>query len=147
MTAVPRPAADRAAAYGLEAIVVDGNDAEAVYEMARSRRSPGRGRATVRRSSRRSRTATAATPGPIPASTGRTTRSRRGRPATRSRAQRARLVAAGVDEATLDAIDEETQAKVAEAEAFARAGAEPSPEVIETQVWADGGSSWRSDRA
>ena len=62
-------------------------------------------------------------------------------------AQRARLVAAGVDEATLDEVDAETRAKVAEAEAFARAGAEPSPEVIETQVWANGGSSWRSDRA
>ena len=62
-------------------------------------------------------------------------------------AQRTRLVAAGVDEATLDEVDAETRAKVAEAEAFARAGAEPSPEVIETQVWASGGSSWRSDRA
>jgi len=61
-------------------------------------------------------------------------------------AQRARLVAAGVDAAALDEVDAETRAKIAEAEAFARAGAEPSPEVIETQVWADGGSSWRSDR-
>ena len=34
VTAVARPAADRAAAYGLEAIVVDGNDVEAVYEIA-----------------------------------------------------------------------------------------------------------------
>jgi pyruvate dehydrogenase E1 component alpha subunit len=31
VTAVPRPAADRASAYGLEPIVVDGNDVEAVY--------------------------------------------------------------------------------------------------------------------
>ena len=44
-------------------------------------------------------------------------------------------------------IDEEARTKVAEAEAFARAGAEPSPEIIETQMWANGGSSWRSDRA
>src|SRR5919112_6766676 len=34
VTAVKRPAADRASAYGLEPIVVDGNDAEAVYEVA-----------------------------------------------------------------------------------------------------------------
>ncbi len=34
VTAVARPAADRAAAYGLEPIVVDGNDADAVYEVA-----------------------------------------------------------------------------------------------------------------
>jgi pyruvate dehydrogenase E1 component alpha subunit len=36
VTAVPRPAADRASAYGLEAIVIDGNDVEAVYETAQS---------------------------------------------------------------------------------------------------------------
>src|SRR6266540_1122562 len=34
VTAVPRPAADRASAYGLEPIVVDGNDVEAVYATA-----------------------------------------------------------------------------------------------------------------
>lgn len=34
VTAVERPAADRAAAYGLERVVVDGNDVDAVYETA-----------------------------------------------------------------------------------------------------------------
>src|SRR5438105_4144472 len=34
VTAVPNPAADRAAAYGLEPILVDGNDPEAVYGVA-----------------------------------------------------------------------------------------------------------------
>src|SRR5918911_1765854 len=34
VTAVPRPAADRAAAYGLDPVVVDGNDVEAGYEGA-----------------------------------------------------------------------------------------------------------------
>src|SRR3981189_1206922 len=36
VTAVKRPAADRAGAYGLEAIVVDGQDADAVFEVAKS---------------------------------------------------------------------------------------------------------------
>jgi hypothetical protein len=36
VTAVPHPAADRAAAYGLPRIVVDGNDADAVYRTALS---------------------------------------------------------------------------------------------------------------
>jgi pyruvate dehydrogenase E1 component alpha subunit len=31
VTAVPHPAADRAAAYGLERVLIDGNDADAVY--------------------------------------------------------------------------------------------------------------------
>src|ERR1700726_3030693 len=34
VTAVPHPAADRASAYGLERIVIDGNDADAVYRTA-----------------------------------------------------------------------------------------------------------------
>ena len=34
VTAVEHPAADRAASYGLERIVVDGNDADAVYRAA-----------------------------------------------------------------------------------------------------------------
>src|SRR5207237_4539660 len=34
VTAVMHPAADRASAYGLEPILVDGNDADAVYEVA-----------------------------------------------------------------------------------------------------------------
>ena len=36
MTAVEHPAADRAGAYGLEPIIVDGNDADAVYRVARA---------------------------------------------------------------------------------------------------------------
>ena len=36
VTAVPRPAADRAASYGLDPVVVDGNDVEAVYEVAQA---------------------------------------------------------------------------------------------------------------
>jgi pyruvate dehydrogenase E1 component alpha subunit len=35
ITAVPNPAADRAAAYGLESIIVDGNDADDVFLHAR----------------------------------------------------------------------------------------------------------------
>src|SRR5712672_425724 len=34
VTAVEHPAADRASAYGLESIIVDGNDADAVYAVA-----------------------------------------------------------------------------------------------------------------
>jgi acetoin:2,6-dichlorophenolindophenol oxidoreductase subunit alpha len=36
VTAVPRPAADRASAYGLDAIVVDGQDADEVYRVAKA---------------------------------------------------------------------------------------------------------------
>ena len=51
VTAVEHPAADRAAAYGLPRIVVDGNDADAVYRAAhdRLRQGPRRRRAVADR--------------------------------------------------------------------------------------------------
>jgi pyruvate dehydrogenase E1 component alpha subunit len=143
VTAVARPAADRAAAYGLDDIVVDGNDVEAVnavavaaIERARSGEGPSLIEALTYRHGGHSR----ADPGkyrpddevaawkardPIPA-------------------YRARLEAAGVAAAELDAIDDDVRAEVAAAEAEARAAPEPSPDVLETEVWADGGSAWRN---
>ncbi len=144
MTAVEHPAADRAAAYGLEPIVVDGNDVDAVFAVATDGRSSAPGPATGRRSSRPSPTATAATRGPIPASTGPTTRSAAWKARDPIPAYRARLEAAGVDAAELDAIEAETRDAVAAAEAEARAAPEPAADVLETQVWADGGSAWRN---
>jgi pyruvate dehydrogenase E1 component alpha subunit len=146
VTAVPRPAADRASAYGLEAIVVDGNDVEAVYEEARrviARARAGDGPSLVEAITYRHGGHSRADPGKYrPDDEVEAWKARDPIPA-----QRARLVTAGVAEGTLDRVDAETTAKVADAEAFARAGAEPSPAVIETQVWADGGSSWRSDKS
>ncbi len=143
VTAVARPAADRASAYGLEPIVVDGNDVDAVFavataviERARSGAGPSLVEAITYRHGGHSR----ADPGKY-------------RPDDEVKAwlardpvptYRARLEAAGVDAATLDAIEADVTAKVAAAEAEAREGPEPSPDVIETQVWADGGSAWRN---
>ena len=73
VTSVANPAADRASAYGLEPILIDGNDPDAVYEVAV--RLAG---AEGRRSWKRRRTGTAAIPGPIRGSTAPTTRSNRG---------------------------------------------------------------------
>jgi pyruvate dehydrogenase E1 component alpha subunit len=56
---------------------------------------------------------------------------------------RERLLATGADAPAVDAIDAESKAKVAAAEQVAREAPEPDPSVLETQVWADGGSSWR----
>jgi acetoin:2,6-dichlorophenolindophenol oxidoreductase subunit alpha len=143
VTAVPRPAADRASAYGLEPIVVDGNDAESVYAVAsaaieRARR--GDGPSLVEALTYRHGGHSRADPGKYrPDDEVEAWKARDPIPA-----QRSRLVEAGVDAATLDAIDVEAKAKVRAAEDEARAAPEPSPEVIETQVWADGGSTWRA---
>jgi acetoin:2,6-dichlorophenolindophenol oxidoreductase subunit alpha len=143
VTAVPRPAADRASAYGLEPIVVDGNDVEAVFGVAsraieRARR--GDGPSLIEAVTYRHGGHSRADPGKYrPDDEVEAWKARDPIPA-----HRARLNAAGVDTAALEAIDEETKARIADAEAFARAAPEPSPAVIETQVWTDGGSTWRN---
>jgi acetoin:2,6-dichlorophenolindophenol oxidoreductase subunit alpha len=143
VTAVPRPAADRAAAYGLEPITVDGNDVEAVHAVARraiDRARAGEGPSLIEAETYRHGGHSRADPAkyrpddevqawmardPVPA-------------------QRARLVAAGVPEGVLDSIEAAVDAQVAAAEAEARVAPEPSPDVIETQLWSDGGSAWRN---
>ena len=144
VTAVARPAADRASAYGLEPIVVDGNDAEAVYAAATralARARAGEGPSLIEAVTYRHGGHSRADPGKYrPDEEVAAWKARDPIPALRGR-----LVEAGVDEAALDAIDDEVAAQVAAAEQEARNGAEPSPEVLATQVWADGGSAWRSD--
>jgi len=143
VTAVPRPAADRAAAYGLEAIVVDGNDVRAVHKVARTaidNARAGGGPALIEALTYRHGGHSRADPGkyrpdaevkawlardPIPA-------------------ERARLLAEDVDEAALAAIEADAAAAVAAAETIARAGPEPDPASLETQLWSDGGSAWRN---
>jgi pyruvate dehydrogenase E1 component alpha subunit len=143
VTAVERPAADRAAAYGLEPIVVDGNDVEAVHAVATesiARARAGEGPSLIEALTYRHGGHSRADPG--------TYRPDEEVAAWKARdpipAYRARLEAAGVEAATLDAIDEETRAKVAAAEAEAREAPEPTADVLETQVWADGSSRWRN---
>jgi TPP-dependent pyruvate/acetoin dehydrogenase alpha subunit len=143
VTAVARPAADRASAYGLEPIVVDGNDVEAVHAVATTalaRARAGEGPSLIEALTYRHGGHSRADPG-------------RYRPDDEVAAWKARdplttfrakLEADGVEAATLDAIDDEVRAQVAAAEAEAREGPEPSPDVLETQVWADGGSAWRN---
>jgi pyruvate dehydrogenase E1 component alpha subunit len=143
VTAVARPAADRASAYGLEDIVVDGNDVEAVYEVATAaiaRARAGEGPSLIEALTYRHGGHSRADPGTYrPDDEVAAWKARDPIPAFR-----ARLEASGVEAEALDAIDEATRAKVAEAEAEARAAPEPAPDVLETQVWADGGSAWRN---
>jgi acetoin:2,6-dichlorophenolindophenol oxidoreductase subunit alpha len=143
VTAVARPAADRASAYGLEPIVVDGNDADAVYAVAVetiARARSGDGPSLVEAITYRHGGHSRADPGKYrPDDEVEAWKARDPIPS-----YRARLEDAGVPAADLDRIEEEAAAKVAAAEATAREAPEPSPDVIETQVWADGGSAWRN---
>ena len=143
VTAVEHPAADRASAYGLERIVVDGNDADEVYGAAvaaigkaRSGGGPSLIEATTYRYSGHSR----ADPGKY-------------RPAGELEEwmkrdpialYRARLLELGTKEAVLRDIEGAVQRAVDEATEAAKASPPSGLEVIERDLWADGGSSWRN---
>jgi pyruvate dehydrogenase E1 component alpha subunit len=143
VTAVPRPAADRAGAYGLDAIVVDGNDVEAVYATARAaidRARAGDGPSLIEALTYRHGGHSRADPAKYrPADEVKDWLARDPIPQ-----QRDRLLARGVPEGEIAAIENAVRTKVAEAEAEARTGPEPSVDVIETQLWSDGGSAWRN---
>jgi len=143
VTAVKNPAADRASAYGLEPILVDGNDADVMHtvavaalEKARSGGGPSLIEAQTYRHGGHSR----ADPGKY-------------RPdeevaAWKERdpviAYRQRLLEAGIDEAALADIEAEQVARVDNAEQTARASATPPLEIADTDVWSDGSSAWRN---
>lgn len=143
ITAVDHPAADRAAAYGLERIIVDGNDADAVYAIAaevigRARR--GEGPALVEAVTYRQGGHSRADPGKY-------------RPEEEVEAWLARdpipmyhrrLLTLGVPEARLTTIQQDVAGRVEEATEYAKAGAHPGPEHLMADVWADGGAAWRN---
>ena len=140
---VQHPAADRAAAYGLEPLIVDGNDADAVYAMAidvieRARR--GDGPSLVEAKTYRHKGHSRADPGAY-------------RPPAEVEAwlaydplsiYRARLAAEGIAGEVLEAIEREATAEVDDATEQVRVAPPPDPSTLTTDVWADGGSAWRN---
>ncbi|HEX9642657.1 MAG TPA: thiamine pyrophosphate-dependent dehydrogenase E1 component subunit alpha [Acidimicrobiia bacterium] len=143
VTAVANPAADRAPAYGLEGIIVDGNDVEAVHAVAVER--IGRARAGDG-------------PSLVEAKTYRHGGHSRADPGTYRPEEeiqewldrdpvvlyRARLDSAGVPAGELDAIVAAAAAEVDEATEASKASPVAGPEAVLTNVWADGGSRWRN---
>jgi TPP-dependent pyruvate/acetoin dehydrogenase alpha subunit len=143
VTAVTNPAADRAVAYGLDPIVVDGNDVDAVHEVATAtigRARAGDGPSLVEAKTYRQGGHSRADPGkyrpddevalwmakdPIPF-------------------YRERLIASGVSPEDLDRIDEAAKDLVDAATEEAKAAPVPDGSTAETEVWSDGGSAWRN---
>lgn len=143
VTAVPHPAADRASAYGLPSINIDGNDVDVVYhtaraalDLARSGGGPSLIECKTYRHSGHSRADPA-----------------KYRPAGELEAwlqrdpvptYRQRLLAQGAEEPQLAALEREVLAEVDRATATAQASPPPTIESAYTQVWADGGAQWRN---
>ena len=143
VTAVEHPAADRASAYGMERIIVDGNDADEVYRTAQTafaRARAGDG------------------PSLIEAMTYRHSGHSRADPATyRPEGEleewkkrdpiptyRQRLIDFGIAEADVVAIETDVTRRLDKAVETAKASPPPGGDVLMSQVWADGGSAWRN---
>ncbi|MCL6670409.1 thiamine pyrophosphate-dependent dehydrogenase E1 component subunit alpha [Streptomyces panaciradicis] len=143
VTAVARPAADRAPAYGVPGEVVDGNDVVAVRE-------------TVAALAERARAGGG--PAIVEAETYRHFGHSRADPAAYRPAEeverwlkhdpldlaRGRLAELGVEEETVTAADDRARAAVQEAVEAAKNAPPPDPREALTDVWADGGAAWRT---
>jgi TPP-dependent pyruvate/acetoin dehydrogenase alpha subunit len=143
VTAVEHPAASRASAYGLPSIIVDGNDADAVYRLAKDSLAAaraGKGPSLIEAKTYRHSGHSRADPAKYrPA--GELDEWLKRDPVT---LYRTRLLDGGVPEAALREIETATQRAVDEATEAAKASP-PSPvDVVEQDVWSDGGSAWRN---
>jgi len=143
VTAVARPAADRASAYGIPGESVDGNDVVAVRD-------------TVARLAERARAGDG--PALLEAATYRHFGHSRSDPAAYRPAEeverwlkhdpldiaRGRLTELGVPADTVAAADERAQEAVRQAVDAAKNAPAPDPGDALTDVWADGGAAWRT---
>jgi TPP-dependent pyruvate/acetoin dehydrogenase alpha subunit len=140
---VALPAADRAAAYGLRRIVVDGNDVAAVRQVlgdAVTSARNGQGPSLVEAQTYRLKGHSAAD-GATYRPADEVARWRERDPLTRARAA---LVAAGTSAATLDEIDSRTKADLADLATQVLGRPAPDPSGAWTDVWSDGSWQWRN---
>jgi acetoin:2,6-dichlorophenolindophenol oxidoreductase subunit alpha len=143
VTAVARPAADRASAYGLEPIVIDGNDADIVYRTARTaytRARAGEGPSLIECLTYRHSGHSRADPAKY-------------RPEGELDAwkkhdpilvYRERLRQFGVSDETIASIETDVRRVVDEATEKCKAAPPPPADILCTDVYADGGFAWRN---
>ncbi|HJY40146.1 MAG TPA: thiamine pyrophosphate-dependent dehydrogenase E1 component subunit alpha, partial [Steroidobacteraceae bacterium] len=143
MTAVKDPAAGRASAYGLEPIIVDGQDADAVYRVAkkafdkaRSGGGPSLIECLTYRYSGHSRA--------DPAKYRPEGELERWKQRDPIKIYRARLLDSGVAESVIAQIETDVKQKLDEATEACKAAGPPADDLIWTDVYADGGWAWRN---
>jgi len=143
VTAVEHPAADRASAYGLDPIIVDGQDADevyraalAAYDKARSGHGPSMIECKTYRYSGHSRADPAKyrKPGELD----------KWKERDPIKIYRERLLQFGIEEETIDKIDTEVRQAVDDATEKCKAAPPPPFELITRDVYADGGWAWRN---
>jgi TPP-dependent pyruvate/acetoin dehydrogenase alpha subunit len=143
VTAVPSPAGDRASAYGLEKIVIDGNDADAVYReaikayaKARSGGGPSLIECLTYRYSGHSRA--------DPAKYRPEGELERWKERDPIKMYKERLKQFGVGDAQIDKIVADVKAVVDDATEKCKAAPNPPMDILTTDVYADGGFAWRN---
>jgi acetoin:2,6-dichlorophenolindophenol oxidoreductase subunit alpha len=143
VTAVEHPAADRACAYGLESIIVDGNDADAVYRTAQAafaRARAGEGPSLIEAKTYRHSGHSRADPGKY-RPPGELEEWLKRDPV---KLYRRRLAEFGIPEAEIEAVERESMEKVEAATEACKAAPPPPIEILTTDVYADGGWAWRN---
>ncbi len=144
VTAVPDPAAGRASAYGLEPIVIDGQDADVVYRTARTaydKARSGGGPSLIECRTYRYSGHSRADPAKYrPAGELDFWRGKR----DPIRIYRERLLESGIDEAAILEIEDVVRRRVDEATEICKAAPPPPAEILCTDVYADGGWAWRN---
>jgi pyruvate dehydrogenase E1 component alpha subunit len=143
VTAVKHPAADRAAAYGLERILIDGNDADVVYrtaskayEKARAGQGPSLIECLTYRHSGHSRA--------DPAKYRPEGELEKWKERDPIKIYRERLVQFGIGEAAIRDIEADVKRRIDEATEKCKAAPPPALDILTTDVYADGGFAWRN---
>src|SRR5882757_5974440 len=143
VTAVPSPAGDRASAYGLEQIVIDGNDADVVYrtaqkayEKARAGGGPSLIECLTYRYSGHSRA--------DPAKYRPEGELEKWKERDPIKIYTERLVQFGIGEGAILRIETDVKRRVDAATEKCKAAPMPSLDILTTDVYADGGFAWRN---
>jgi acetoin:2,6-dichlorophenolindophenol oxidoreductase subunit alpha len=143
VTAVAAPAADRASAYGLERILIDGNDADVVYREAQrafARARAGEGPSLIECLTYRHSGHSRADPAKYRPE-GELEKWKQRDPV---KIYRERLLQFGVDEKVITDIDTEVRKIVDDATEACKAAPMPPMDILTTDVYADGGWAWRN---
>ncbi|HVV80833.1 MAG TPA: thiamine pyrophosphate-dependent dehydrogenase E1 component subunit alpha [Pseudolabrys sp.] len=143
VTAVPSPAGDRASAYGLEKIVIDGNDADAVYREAQkafAKARAGEGPSLIECLTYRHSGHSRADPAKYRPE-GELERWKQRDPI---KIYRERLKQFGVSDKAIADIDAEVRKDVDDATERCKAAPNPPMDILTTDVYADGGWAWRN---
>jgi len=144
VTAVEHPAADRASAYNMEKIIVDGNDADDMYRIAKrtvEKARKGEGPSLIEAKTYRHSGHSRADPAKY-------------RPKEESedwiknkdpiKIYRQRMLDFGINESIISSMENEMKAQIEKASAICKESSIPSLDLIHKDLWANGGSEWHN---